>query len=150
MSDPPPRVYLDTNVLIAMVEIGPRLTAAQLDLLGRMDAGQVVGVTSELSLCDVLVKPFADRNAQLNAAYLELLQPGGVLQVVPISRDVLLRAAALRAVTRMKLPGAVHVATAAQTGCAQFVSADRGLRLPETMRQSIWDRLTESPPDASP
>ena len=150
MAGPPPRVYLDTNVLIAMVEIGPRLTPGQLALLRRIDAGHMVGVTSELSLCEVLVRPFADGNVQLNAEFLELLRPGGVLEVVPISRDVLIRAAGLRADTRMKLPDAVHVATAAATGCAQFVSADRGLRLPQTMRQSVWDRLTDPLPDASP
>lgn len=150
MAQAPPRLYLDANLLIAIVEVGPRLTPAQLSLLDRIDAGQAIGVTSELSLCEVLVKPVAERKAELNAAFLELLRPGGVLQVVPISRDVLLRAAMLRAETRMKLPDAIHVATAMLAGCEVVVSADRGLRLPETLRQSVWDRLPDPPTDALP
>jgi predicted nucleic acid-binding protein len=139
----PARVYLDANVLIGMVEVGKNLSFGQLSYLARLEAGEVIGVTSELSLTEVMVKPLAGQDAVLAAAFQDLLRSRGALDVVPVSRDVLLGAAWLRVTTRMKLPDAIHVATADIAGCAEFVSADRGLRLPDGMQQVIWDRLHE-------
>lgn len=148
MSDAPARVYLDANVLIGMVEVGGNLSRGQLGYLDRLDRGDFIGVTSTLSLSEVMVKPFALQDADLGAAFVTLLQPEGSLDVVPITRDVLLGAARLRAATRMKLPDAIHVATAEASGCIEFVSADRGLRLPGAMHQIIWDRLPDPETEA--
>jgi predicted nucleic acid-binding protein len=68
----------------------------------------------------------------------------------PIARDVAMGAARLRAASRMKPPDAIHVATAEVAGCADFVSADRGLRLPGGMRPVVWDRLPDPPPGTTP
>jgi len=44
--------------------------------------------------------------------------------VVPVSREVLIAAAHLRADANLKLPDAIHVATAQLTGCEQFLTND--------------------------
>lgn len=44
--------------------------------------------------------------------------------MAPVSRDVLLAAARLRAEIGLKLPDAIHVATAQLTGCDQFLTND--------------------------
>jgi predicted nucleic acid-binding protein len=70
------------------------------------------------------VKPFLDRSVERQAAYVQILQPSASLQIVPVNRDVLVAAARLRAETNMKLPDAIHAATARLTGCAQFLTND--------------------------
>ncbi|MGB7087656.1 MAG: PIN domain-containing protein [Phormidesmis sp.] len=44
---------------------------------------------------------------------------------VPISRSILIRAAAIRASTKLKLPDAIHAATAITTGCTTFLTNDK-------------------------
>lgn len=144
MTDAPTRIYLDANVLIGMVERVEDLTLGQLALLKELDAGTLLGVTSELSLAEVMVVPLARNDDELCRAYLGLLRPHGALDVVPVSRETLLEAARLRSVTKMKLPDAIHVATAAMSGATAFVSADRGIRLPRTMRRLLWDALADA------
>lgn len=72
MSKPPVRVYLDANVLIYTVEaIEPFRT--QLDLLaGALDDGRLQGVTSELTIAEVMVKPLASTDQKVIAEYQRL------------------------------------------------------------------------------
>jgi predicted nucleic acid-binding protein len=48
--------------------------------------------------------------------------------MVPVSRDILVAAARLRAETNMKLPDAIHIATAQITGCSYLLTNDSHLR----------------------
>ena len=50
------------------------------------------------------------------------------MRSAPITRDVLIEAAAIRATTRMKLPDAIHVATAVTCGCSALLTNDERLR----------------------
>ena len=145
MSAPPALVYLDTNVLIGIVQALPQPDERQLALLGDLDGGRLRGMTSELSLSEVLVGPLQQGDATTFDAFIALLSGDGAIAVMPVSRDVLIAAARHRAMSRMKLPDAIHVATADVAGCAGFVSADRGVRLPPGMRAMVWDRL--DPPE---
>lgn len=74
------------------------------------------------------MKPFLDRSAERERAYLQILQPSASLQMAPVNRDVLIAAARLRAETTMKLPDAIHAAIAQITGCSYFLTNDTHLR----------------------
>ncbi len=118
------RVYLDTNIFIYALEGYPAFRPALTTLFESLDRRELTAVTSELTLAEALVKPLLDRHAERQAAYLQLLQPTASLHVVPVSREVLIAAARLRAVATLKLPDAIHVATAQLTGCAYFLTND--------------------------
>ncbi|MCB1441367.1 MAG: PIN domain-containing protein, partial [Nitratireductor sp.] len=83
--------------------------------------------TSELTLAESLVKPMADRDAELAERYFRVLAPQSGIEVREVSREVLILAARIRAEKRVKLPDAIHLATAQATGCDRFVSNDGGL-----------------------
>jgi predicted nucleic acid-binding protein len=121
------RVYLDTNIFIYALEGYPVFRAVLTTLFEALDRGEVTAVTSELTLAEVLVKPLLDRHAERQAAYLQVLQPSTSLQIVPVSRDVLIAAARLRADANLKLPDAIHAATAQLTSCDQFLTNDARL-----------------------
>lgn len=91
-------------------------------LFEALDQKAFTAVTSELTLAEALVKPLIDRHTQ--AAYLQLLQSTASLLVVPVSREVLIAAAHLRAEATLKLPDAIHVATPQLTACAYFLTND--------------------------
>jgi predicted nucleic acid-binding protein len=118
------RIYLDSNILIHLVE-GLDGFEAQLDVLsGALDRGGVTAVTSELSLAETLVKPLALGATLITQQFKELIQTKSMMTVVPITRSILIAAADVRAKFRLKLPDAIHVATALAAGCDAFVTQD--------------------------
>jgi predicted nucleic acid-binding protein len=110
-----------------------------LTLFARIDAGELIAITSELTLAEVLVKPFADQNAELQQIYMEALQDSDTVRVVPITRDILVAAARLRAQhSTLKMPDALHAATALASNAQQFVSNDsRFVTVPDLEQISL-------------
>ncbi|MGB7160502.1 MAG: PIN domain-containing protein [Tepidisphaeraceae bacterium] len=118
-------VYLDTNILIYAVEnvagFGDRVRT----IFERIDRAELRGVTSELSLAELLVKPLREKQDAVRSECARLLHAGGPLVVLPISRDILVCSAELRAAhASLKLPDAIHAATAMLHGCTTFLTND--------------------------
>lgn len=118
------KVYLDTNIVIYAIEGFADLAKQIQALLLALDDAQIVAVTSELTLAEALIKPLKDQNQPEQQAYKKFLTPTSVLQVVPISKEILEEAARLRATTKLKLPDAIHLATATLNGCDCFLTND--------------------------
>lgn len=119
------RVYLDTNIWIYALEGFADFAVELTALFARFDAGELTAVTSELTLAEVLVKPLQSHQAALQQVYLDALQDGTGLSMVPVSRAVLLEAARLRASHHnLKLPDAIHAATALAFDAPSFITND--------------------------
>ena len=122
------RIYLDTNVFIYALEEHPDYVDALAELFDEVDSGRLTAVTSELTLAEALVKPMTQRDRALQEAYERAVQPGDSLEVVLVSRSVLIQAARLRATTSLKLPDAIHVATAQIARCDTLLTNDQRLK----------------------
>ena len=133
---PNARVYLDANIVIYFVEAFPDYQARIADLFRAIVAADAVLVSSELTLAEVLVQPLRHRQTAIVQEYETFLT--SEIELAPISREVLRQAAQLRADLRMKMPDAIHVATAALAGCTLFVSNDAGIRLPAGVASLLW------------
>lgn len=115
-------VYLDTNIVVYAVE-GYEVHARPIkSILQALTEESLVAVTSDLTLAEVLVKPKRENNQQLEEAYRQVLTPTKVWRNSPITREILESAAQLRAATSLKLPDAIHFATALAEGCDSFVT----------------------------
>jgi predicted nucleic acid-binding protein len=125
------RIYLDTNIFITAFETsGVLAEKAALLLLTAPLAGLPRLVTSELTLSELLVRPFRHNDEALIDTYTSLVSPSAWLTVQSVTRDIFLKAANLRAETpSLKLPDAVHAATAILSGCTHILSNDKGLDL---------------------
>jgi len=136
-----PRIYLDTNVFILLIEGSPEKAEIVRSLFSVLSQRRDCAVTSELTLAEVLAPPRRDGALDLfikRPVYLNLLVWGGFVELVPISRDILIETANLREVARHKLPDAIHIVTAVKADCTHFLSADSdGKRVPE---QTVWIR----------
>jgi predicted nucleic acid-binding protein len=119
---------LDTNVLISIIDGRDPLTRSQFAFLQRLEDGKALAATSEVTLAECLIKPYGYNDGPLVARYLVFLQNRPELAVVPVSRDILIRAAMHRAMSRIKLPDAILLATAEFAGCTIFLSEDRRIR----------------------
>ncbi|WP_183191777.1 PIN domain-containing protein [Ancylobacter tetraedralis] len=135
------RFYLDTNAFIEAVETPGRTAEAFGMVLQRAGRSNlpIASVTSELTLAELLVKPIRDRDEALVAAYNNLLAGGGeAVATIPISLDILRDAARILAHHKgLKLPDAIHVATAERASCTQILSSDK--RLQSGTRLPVWD-----------
>ena len=122
------RVYLDSNIVIYAVEGFPNYADQIQALLEAMDTGEIIAVTSELTLAETLIKPMKDQNLAIQQAYRTFLTPTTAMEIIPISRVILEDAARLRATTKLKLPDAIQLATALREQCDSFLTNDDGFR----------------------
>jgi predicted nucleic acid-binding protein len=124
------RVYFDANVFIYAVEQSPEHAVFLDELFTLLEMGEVAAVTSELTLAEVLAKPLEAQRSDLAQIYEAMITPSNWLTVVPVGRIVLVEAARLRVPLGLKLPDAIHVASAVAARCDVVLSNDRRLRVP--------------------
>jgi len=121
----PGPVALDTQIFIYFIEEDGRFLPLVKPLFEAIDRGDLVGVTSGLSLMEVLVVPYRSGNSALADRYEALLTHGRGLRFIEIDRRLLKAAAQLRATFKLKPPDAIQVAAALVSGCNSFLTNDR-------------------------
>jgi predicted nucleic acid-binding protein len=84
-------------------------------------------VTSEITLSEVLVAPFKSNDPHLEASYRTLLADREIFELIPVTRDILVMAARIRARMTLELSDAIHAATATAEGCEFMLTFDRRL-----------------------
>ena len=69
------RVYFDANIIIYLVEgLAPFLDQLRA-LSTALNTGEIIAITSELTLAEVLVKPLKDQLSAIQQAYKVFLTP---------------------------------------------------------------------------
>lgn len=134
-------VYFDTNVFIYALD-GHEDYAPVLERLFStiFDKGLEV-ITSELTLAECLVKPVKDGNDEAVQQFENHIQNSSMLAVKPVTRGILKSSAYARSQLNLKLPDAIHMATAIEYGCRTFITNDRKLRTPDGMVQIYLNAL---------
>ncbi len=122
------KTYLDVNVFIYALEGFPEVSHALAALFKAIDSAAIQTVTSELALAEALIKPIQNKNIQHQACYEMAIRSRRGLQVVPVLRTILLEAARLRGTTGLKLPDAIHLATALSSGYEVFLTNDHRIK----------------------
>lgn len=123
------RLYVDANIFIRLFEGNDELsrTLTDLFLIERTDKEPFLA-TSELTLAELLVKPYRESDDQLIDLYDNWTISNPYLEVGPVNRQVLWYAALFRAQhENLKLPDAIHLSTAVGMNCTHFLSADKRL-----------------------
>ena len=137
---PSARVYLDTAPLIYSVERHAEYWSKLRELWRLTRAKEIEVVTSELALLETGVQPIRQNNQPLITAYKTLLTRTEIV-LVPITADILLAAAVLRALQNLKTPDAIHAATAHSLNCDFFVTNDDGVKRLENIDVVILSEL---------
>ncbi len=122
------RLYLDANLFIYALESMEPWASTLRTLFSALDRGECTAVTSELTVAECLVKPLELGRQELVQTYLEAIQTRRELDVRPVDREVLIEAARLRAAARVRLPDAIHAATALRAGCETLLTNDPDFR----------------------
>ncbi len=118
----------DTAPIIYFVEANPTYDAIVTAIFRKIDDAEITGVTSVISLCEVLVHPIRNQNYTLKQRYFDILQNSPNFFTKFINASIAERAAGLRAKYNLRTPDALQVATALENGCDAFLCNDNGLR----------------------
>lgn len=121
-------VGADTMVFIYHLQDHPRYVPATQTILDAWEGGSHQGITSVLSLAEVLVKPLRDGNKEAADDYRRLLTTFPNLRLMDVSRGIVELAARLRAAHGLPMPDMIQVATALTAGATGFISNDAGFR----------------------
>ena len=123
-----PLVYVDTNLFISALEGPGAVSDHAWWILEAIEAGEIRGATSELTLAEVLVHPLRRADTALVESYTAMISPSAVFTVVPVDRTILVAAARLRADhAALRLPDAIHLAAALGSGAGHLVTRDARL-----------------------
>ena len=126
------RIALDTSVWIYHLEHHRRYHALSSTILTEVTEGRCRGIVSELTLLELLVRPLQLERQDLADEYEALLVHFPNLDLIPLNREILLRAAMLRARYALRTPDALILATAFTCGASIAVTND-----------NAWKRVQE-------
>jgi predicted nucleic acid-binding protein len=128
----PGRIYLDSNIIISAFsgDAERQVVLALGEMIGAVmpDAPQAPFGTSELTLAEVLVRALRSGDRAGAIGLDNVIVSSGWLEVATVNRGVLRNAALLRSrYGKLKLPDAIHVASAIELRCSRLLTADLGL-----------------------
>jgi predicted nucleic acid-binding protein len=137
-------VGLDTAVFIYHFEENPAYIPLTQALLALIENGDVKGVTSTITLLEILVKPLALGRQEVARKYEALLVNFPNLAVVDLDRDVIRQAARLRAEYHIRPPDALQAGACLHYGAQAFITNDERLkRLGDELEVVMLDDFIE-------
>lgn len=134
-------VGLDSNVLIYLLEGDGPLADKSAELVDAIADGRVRGVLATLALSEICSGPAGVGESALVERYADELQSLENVDVVSLSADVAVDAAALRGTGGLTLPDAIHLASARSAGATGFVTNDRRIRALPQLKVIYLDDL---------
>lgn len=139
-------IYLDTAPLIHLIEGESEISELVAGVIESMDRGEKRGLSSYITLLELLVKPFQVNRRDLAERYRSCLLEQPRFSVHDVGRRVAEEAARLRARygSPLRTPDAIHLATARLHGADVFVTNDARLeRIEEVPVLVLSDHIRE-------
>jgi predicted nucleic acid-binding protein len=118
-------VYFDANIFIYLLENHSDFGEICLSIVQSAVDKELDGYSGDLVLAELLVKPLKDNNARAVKAVKDLFSKEARIELLPHKRSTFETAALLRANYKIKLPDALHIATAIENHIEVFLTNDR-------------------------
>ena len=119
------RVLIDTCVWIYHLEEHPEFGPPAARLIENLEEGRFRAVASELTLLELTVRPLQLGRQDVADDYEVLLDYFPHLELIPISREILVDAASLRARLKLRTPDSIQLATGLRAGATLAVTNDK-------------------------
>ena len=121
-------VYLDTAPVVYFIEEHEDFCDLVEPVIEAIDHGTKRGLSSYLTLLEVLVKPLEENRADLATRYRDLLIQSPYMRLMDVNEAIAEEAARIRARYKFKVPDAIHLASAKLGGADLFLTNDTRLR----------------------
>jgi predicted nucleic acid-binding protein len=122
------RLYLDSNILIYLLEGNAELGDLVLAAFREIEANNITLFTSEITVTECLNGAYKAGLEELAQKYLELLCSEEFITLVPVYSDVCIEAARCGAAHRLKTVDSIHLATATLAACQALLTNDGGFK----------------------
>jgi len=120
-------IALDTCAFIYFIEDNTTYASLLEPVMQAIDNGTKSGITSVLTLLEVLVKPLAENRTEIAEAYRNTLLSSNI-QTILIDDAVAHEAAKIRANYKFKVPDSIQLAVAKLNNAEVFITNDDQLR----------------------
>ncbi len=120
--------FLDTMILIYLIEDHPRYADLAAVVMERIEQGTIHGLTSTLTIAELLTAPAQNDDDKALRDYELYLTNFPNLSIMPLTVDIARQAARVRAATTLKMPDCIQIATAVQSGSDAIVGNDKSWR----------------------
>lgn len=135
------RVAIDKSIFIYQLEPNARYTALSNEVFSWLELRGNSGVTSTLTLTELLVPVYRDGNVRRLKRYQGLLTTFLNLEWIPPSLEVADLAAKVRAQCGLKAPDAIQAATAIYSKAPAFLTNDPAFRRVKEIEAVVFDDL---------
>ena len=119
-------VYVDTNVIVYMVEGNKAFSAGIERMISAIEESNSLLCTGEIAVAECLYKPYKEGASELALKYHRLFSSGDI-QVIPLSSDIIEQSARYGGGIGLKLVDAFNYFSALSAGCQYFITNDRRL-----------------------
>jgi len=117
-------IGLDSNLLIYFIEAHPDYFKLTQHIFQSIETGQNIGICSTLSLLEVLVQPYRNKDSERVNQFYGLFTTYPHLNWLELSVEIADLAAEFRAKYRFKTPDSILLATAVYSGASGFIGND--------------------------
>ncbi len=129
-------IHLDTAPIIYFIQENPKYSPILKEVFSKIDQGYVSGISSFITLIELLVNPLELKNYLLADRYRYLVMNSSCFTLYPVERMVSEKAAELRAKYsgnttqgfKLKTPDAIQIASAISFGAQLFLTNDDKLK----------------------
>lgn len=132
-------VFLDTAPFIYFIEINDRYHPIVKPVISLIDAGQLKGITSVVTLLEVMVQPLREGKKRLVEQYKTILLNSTGLATLEITHQMSETAARLRARYGLRTPDALQLAAALAANADYFLTNDTALKKAKEIKVLILE-----------
>ena len=118
------RVTVDSAPIIYFLEDHAKLAARFAPVFDAAAQGALSIFVSTITVAEVVAGPLKAGNEILAAQYCEALRASKNWEIIPVTEEIAILAARIRAIRNLRLPDAIQVATAVATGSVALVTHD--------------------------
>lgn len=139
-------VCLDSSTFIYFIDENPRYISKVEKIFSEISEGNILGVSSYLSLLEVLVKPIKEGARDVASQYKNFMLGSSSLKLYPLDDRVAEKAAELRARyygngMKIKTPDAIQIATGILNGADIFITNDKNLKNVKEIKVAVLDDI---------
>lgn len=135
------RIAVDTSIFIYYLEANPSYVDMAGEVFAWLERSPHTAVTSTLTMTELLVQPYRDRNETLVNQYYGLLSLFPNLDWVAPDFAIADTAAQIRAEHRLRTPDALQAATAVCRGATAILTNDPDFARVPDVEVGVFDQL---------
>jgi len=118
------RVAIDTNIFIYALENNLNFPDAG-EIFRQLPKTKIPAIASVLVIAEAVTKLYELGDEADVREYLNFIKGGGLIKLININQQIALKAAEFRARYSIKMPDALHLATAVTNKCQLLITADK-------------------------